>query len=177
MIIFFSGTSVILGAIIFVLLILSAVMGTGRVLQDVLQDYSFEMIMILSALAIIYWAIITYGTAEENGYPKKKYTAISSLLFGLSSGISIYNCIALICTAIMTFIAGFFEDELLFVFTAIIWLFKAFFYLLLCVPVGGLGMGIPFCVVESDGHENYSYIWGTVALVSQIVILIIIFLV
>ena len=71
MIIFFSGTSVILGAIIFVLLILSAVMGTGRVLQDVLQDYSFEMIMILSALAIIYWQLLLMAQLKKMGTQRK----------------------------------------------------------------------------------------------------------
>lgn len=177
MIVFFSSTSVILGAIIFVALILGAILGAGRAIEDILLEYSPKMILILSALAVIYWVIITYGTAHESGYSKKKYVTISSLLFGLSSGISLYNCIVLICIAIMKLAEGISEDGLLIVFTAIVWLFKAFFILLLCVPVAGLGIGIPFCVSEGNGKENSAYIWGSVALASQIIITVIIFLV
>lgn len=177
MIIFFSSSFVIGAAIIGVLIVLSAVMNTGRLLDEVLQNYSFEMILILSSIAALFWLLIVYPTAKEKGYPKGKYTTLSTLLFSASTGISLYNCIFLICTAIMKFIGGLSEDGILFAFTAIVWLFKAFFYLFLCIPVGGLGMVVPFAAVESSKQENDAYVAGGVALASQIIVLAIIFLV
>lgn len=177
MIVFFSSGFVILATIIGVLLILSAVMGAGRALDEVLQNYSVEMILILSLIAVLFWILIVYPTAKEKGYPKGRYTIISTLLFSVSTGISLYNCIFLICTAIMKFIGGISEDGLLFVFTAIIWLFKAFFYLFLCLPVGGLGIALPFLIVEDSKQEKNAYIAGSVALFSQVIILVITLLV
>ena len=75
------------------------------------------------------------------------------------------------------FVGGISKDGLLFIFTALIWIFKAILYLLLCVPVGGLGMALPFLVLEDCKKENNVYIAGTVALVSQIIVLLITFLV
>ncbi len=177
MVVFFSSSFVILAAIIVVLLVLSAVGMAERTFDEILRNYSLEIILVLSLLAFVIWMFVTCSKAKEKGYPKKKYSIISSLLFGASSGISLYSCIFIIGKAISVFMSGIDKDGLLFLFTALYWFFKAILYLLLCVPVGGLGMGIPFYAIETAKKENGAYKAGVAVLISQIIILAMIFFV
>lgn len=160
MIFFFTGGGLFFVIAIGVLLILSGIGIVETTIQNIIQNYGFWIILVLTGIAMIVWTILTSNigsSLKKSNKLKAKnslYRCLIILSSSISSALAVFNCLLIIYLPFKIFMDGLDKDGLLIVFTAIVYIFKGIFWLLLGFVIGGLGVGLPAFAVMKDEKEK-----------------------